>query len=109
MTQTSSEEHTVQINKPADSNSTARDININIRAKRTQRDLIDQAADLLGKSRSDFMLETACREAEDVLLDKRVFMLDPEDFRRFQAILDAPQVANVRLQKLMATEAPWEK
>ena len=98
----------MQINKPTDSNTTARDININIRAKRTQRDLIDQAADLLGKSRSDFMLETACREAEDVLLDKRVFMLDPEDFRRFQAILDAPQVANARLQKLMATVAPWE-
>jgi hypothetical protein len=42
-----------------------RDININIRAKRTQRDLIDQAAEMLGKSRSDFMLETACREAEE--------------------------------------------
>ena len=102
-------EHTVQINKPADTNSTARDININIRAKRVQRDLIDQAADLLGKSRSDFMLETACREAEDVLLDKRVFMLDPDGFSRFQAILDAPQVTNTRLKKLMATQAPWDK
>jgi uncharacterized protein (DUF1778 family) len=99
----------VQVNKPSDSRSTARDINISIRAKRTQRDLIDQAADLLGKSRSDFMLETACREAEDVLLDKRVFMLDPEDFSRFQAILDAPQGNNLKLQKLLATQAPWEK
>ena len=99
----------MQVNKPSDSRSTARDINISIRAKRTQRDLIDQAADLLGKSRSDFMLETACREAEDVLLDKRVFMLDPEDFSRFQAILDAPQGNNLKLQKLLATQAPWEK
>lgn len=99
----------MHINKPSDSRNTARDINISIRAKRTQRDLIDQAADLLGKSRSDFMLETACREAEDVLLDKRVFMLDPEDFSRFQAILDAPQSNNLKLQKLLATQAPWEK
>ena len=85
-----------------------RDININIRAKRTQRDLIDQAADLLGKTRSDFMLETACREAEDVLLDQRVFTLDAETFKKFQAMLDAPPGDNPKLRKLMATKAPWE-
>ena len=66
-------------------------------------------ANLLGKSRSDFMLETACREAEDDLVDKRVFMLGPEDFKKFQAILDAPQDANTKLQRLMATRASWEK
>ncbi|PZN75495.1 MAG: hypothetical protein DM484_18470 [Candidatus Methylumidiphilus alinenensis] len=68
--------------------------NINIRAKRTQRDLIDQAAEFLGKTRSDFMLETACREAEDVLLDQRVFTLDAEEFKKFQAMLDAPPSEN---------------
>lgn len=66
-----------------------RDININIRARRRQRELIDQAAELLGKSRSDFMLDTACREAEDVLLEQRVFVLDAEAFQRFQTLLDA--------------------
>ena len=85
-----------------------RDININIRAKRTQRDLIDQAAELLGKSRSDFMLETACREAEDVLLDQRVFTLDAEAFAQFQALLDESPADNPRLRKLMAAKAPWE-
>ena len=85
-----------------------RDININIRAKRRQRDLIDQAAELLGKTRSDFMLETACREAEDVLLDQRVFTLDAESFKKLQAILDAPPKENPRLRQLMATKAPWE-
>lgn len=85
-----------------------RDININIRAKRTQRDLIDQAAELLGKTRSDFMLETACREAEDVLLDQRMFTLDAETFEKFLALLDAPPSENPKLRKLMATKAPWE-
>ena len=55
-----------------------RDININIRVKRTQRDLINHAAELLGKSRSDFILETACREAEDVLLNQCLFTLDAD-------------------------------
>jgi uncharacterized protein (DUF1778 family) len=85
-----------------------RDININIRAQRRQRDLIDQAAELLGKTRSDFMLETACREAEDVLLDQRIFTLEPEAFRKFQAMLDAPPGENPELRKLMATKVPWE-
>jgi uncharacterized protein (DUF1778 family) len=88
--------------------SQTRDININIRAKRTQRDLIDQAAEILGKTRSDFMLETACREAEDVLLDQRVFVLDAEAFAKFQALLDAPPADNPRLRALLATKAPWE-
>lgn len=36
-----------------------RDAAINLRARPDQRDLIDQAAAVLGKTRSDFMLETA--------------------------------------------------
>ena len=86
-----------------------RDININIRAKRTQRDLIDQAAEMLGKSRSDFMLETACREAEELLLDQRVFNLDADRFKQFQVLLDAPPGDNPKLRKLMASKAPWEQ
>lgn len=86
----------------------ARDIHINIRAQRRQRDLIDQAAERLGKTRSDFMLETACREAEDVLLDQRVFTLDAETFQKFQAMLDAPPSENPKLRQLMAAKAPWE-
>jgi len=85
-----------------------RDVNINIRAKRTQRDLIDHAAELLGKSRSDFMLETACLEATDVILDQRVFLMGEEAFAKFQALLDAPSRENPRLHKLMETRAPWE-
>ncbi|MCI4209838.1 DUF1778 domain-containing protein, partial [Dickeya dianthicola] len=41
---------------------------INIRAKASQRELIDVAAKLLSKSRTEFILDAACREAEDVLL-----------------------------------------
>ena len=46
-----------------------RDAPINLRALPEQRDLIDQAASLLGKNRSDFMLEAACDRARAVVLD----------------------------------------
>jgi len=47
-----------------------REAAINIRALPQQRDLIDQAAQVLGKNRSDFMLEAACDKAQSVLLDQ---------------------------------------
>ena len=62
-----------------------RDVAINLRANRRQRALIDRAAEAVGKNRSDFMLDTACREADAVLLDRRLFLLDDKSYRRFIA------------------------
>jgi uncharacterized protein (DUF1778 family) len=84
-------------------------VSINIRAKAKQRDLIDQAADRLGRSRSDFMLEAACREAEAVLLDQTFFSVDEATFAQFQALLDKPLPATDKLRRLLKTKAPWEQ
>ena len=66
-----------------------REAPINIRAKTSQRDLIDMAASLVSKSRTDFMLEVACREAQDILLDQRLFLLNDNQFEAFIEELDA--------------------
>ena len=84
-----------------------RDAAINLRALPEQRDLIDQAASLLGKNRSDFMLEAACERAQAVVLDQVFFSLDAEKFRQFTAMLDAPPGPNLGLERLMAVKAPW--
>ena len=86
-----------------------RDAAINLRALPGQRDLIDQAAALLGKSRSDFMLEVACERAQSVVLDQVFFRLDEDKFQQFTAWLDAPPVANPGLERLMAVQAPWHQ
>ena len=57
-----------------------RNATINLRALPEQRDLIDQAARLLGKNRSDFMLDAACDKAQSVLLDQVFFNLDGARF-----------------------------
>jgi uncharacterized protein (DUF1778 family) len=82
---------------------------INLRASRRQKALIDQAAEALGRSRSDFMLDTACREAEEVLLDRRYFVLSEEAFKRFTAMLDKPPRDNPKLRRLLETRPPWER
>lgn len=82
---------------------------INLRALPEQRDLIDQAASLLGKNRSDFMLEAACERAQSVLLDQVYFALDGRKFRQFLGLLDAPPAPNPGLERLLAVKAPWGK
>lgn len=86
-----------------------RDEVINLRASQTQKALIDRAAQALGRKRSEFMLESACKEAESVLLDQRYFTLSTEDFKRFTAMLDKPPADNAKLQRLLKSRAPWEK
>lgn len=83
--------------------------NINLRVSRVQKSLIDRAAQALGRNRSDFILQTACREAETVLLDRRYFALPAEEFKRFNAMLDKPPANNARLARLLKTKAPWDK
>ena len=86
-----------------------RGVTINLRANERKRALIDRAADTLGKNRSEFMLDAACREATSVLLDRRFFMLDKNAFRRFTAALDKSPADNPRLRRLLSSKAPWER
>src|SRR5579864_964316 len=88
---------------------TSRGETINLRASRKQKAMIDRAAEALGRTRSDFMLDTACREAESVLLDRRYFALSPEAFKRFTNMLDRPPKDNPKLRQLLRTKAPWDR
>jgi uncharacterized protein (DUF1778 family) len=85
-----------------------RDAAINLRVRPEQKDLIDQAAQILGKNRSDFMLEVACERAKAVLIDQAFFSLDSDRFMQFTALLDAPASPNPGLARLMAIKAPWD-
>lgn len=86
-----------------------RDVTINLRANQRQRTLIDRAAAALGKNRSDFMLEAACREADAVLLDQRLFLPDEKAFKLFAAALDKSPTENRGLRRLLAARPPWER
>ncbi len=86
----------------------ARDQTINIRTSREKRDLIDRAAKVQGKTRSEFMLDVAYREAVDVVLDQTVIYLNDEDYDRFVEMLDNPPPPSQGLRRLLTTKPPWE-
>ncbi|MDE9545260.1 DUF1778 domain-containing protein [Xenorhabdus bovienii] len=81
---------------------------INIRAKAFQRELIDHAANLHSKTRTDFILDAACRAAEETILDQRHFFVNDEKYHAFMQMLEQPLSDNTGFKKLMGYKAPWE-
>src|SRR3954462_1978619 len=90
-------------------NRTATRNSLNLRIKPELRGLIDRAAELAGKNRTDFVLEAARRAAEDALLDRTVFTVSPEAYAEFLKRLDAPPRPNQRLRRTMKVKARWER
>ena len=82
--------------------SQSRNETINLRASKRQKRLID-------RSRSDFMLDVACREAEALLLEQNHFSLSEGKFKRFMAALDEPPKENAKLRKLLQSKASWDR
>ena len=82
---------------------------LNIRIKPELRGLIDRAAELSGKNRTDFMLDAARHAAEDAILERTVFAVDSKAYAEFLARLDAPPRPNERLRRALRTPAPCEK
>jgi uncharacterized protein (DUF1778 family) len=82
---------------------------LNLRIKPEERDLIDMAAKVKGKNRTDFILEAARNAAEETLLERTIFGATPEAYAEFIALLDAPPQPNERLRKTMQTTPPWER
>lgn len=87
---------------------TTRRDSLNLRIKPEERGLIDRAATITGKTRTDFVLQAARHAAEEALLDRTVLSVGPEAYAAFLARLDAPPKPNDRLRRTMQAKPPWE-
>jgi uncharacterized protein (DUF1778 family) len=82
---------------------------LNLRIKLDERGLIDRAAELTGKTRTDFVLEAARRAAVEALTDRTLYLASPETFAKFVAALDSPPRPKAKLRRTMQTPAPWDQ
>ena len=82
---------------------------LNLRIKPELRGLIDRAAELQGKNRTDFVLNAARHAAEDALMARTTFAVSARAYAEFLARLDAPPRPNARLRRSLEAPAPWEK
>lgn len=88
---------------------TRRESIVNLRMPTPVKDLIDTAAEALGKTRTAFIIESSRAHAENVLLDKRLFALGSAQSLSFMAALDEAPQPNAKLKRLFARKAVWDK
>ncbi len=70
--------------------------------------MIDRAANLRGRSRTDFVREAAVRAAEDVLMENRLIRMSAEGFAHFMSVLSAPAEPVAEIVEVVNRPAPWE-
>jgi uncharacterized protein (DUF1778 family) len=70
--------------------------------------IIDRAATLRGRSRTDFMRDAAVRAAEDVLMETAPVRMSAAGFKAFMAALSGPATAVPEMVELFRRPAPWE-
>src|SRR5262245_37367283 len=82
---------------------------IQIRASAETKAILNRAAMLRGQKLSEFMLDSARRQAEETILDQRTFFLDAAAHEKFLAILDHPTMPSAKLRALMRRKPSWER
>ena len=70
--------------------------------------LIDRAARMRGRSRTDFVRDAAVRAAEDVLIESTLLHMTQSGFRSFMKALAAPPVPVPEIVEVLRRRAPWE-
>jgi uncharacterized protein (DUF1778 family) len=70
--------------------------------------VIDRAAQLRGRSRTEFMRDAAVRAAEDAIMENTLIRVSPDGFQAFVAALDAPGKPVPALVDVLKRPAPWE-
>jgi uncharacterized protein (DUF1778 family) len=88
--------------------SVVKDSRLAVRLSSDQDALIRRAAEVAGTSITEFTVDAAVSHARDVLVDRRLFMLDDAAWTEFLAVLDRPVVHKPRLEKLFASESIFE-
>jgi uncharacterized protein (DUF1778 family) len=81
---------------------TSRTKRINLRATDRQEKLIRTGAETSGLSVTDFILDSACLQAEHVLADKREFIVSPKQWKAFVKALDRPAQVKPELVRLFS-------
>jgi uncharacterized protein (DUF1778 family) len=89
--------------------STTAEVNIHLRARAQDRNLIDQAAELVGTNRSQFMLASALKEAKNILLDQSTLYADAITFQKVMDWMDTPATTAeiAGMKRVLKSKIPW--
>lgn len=88
---------------------TPRTRRLNLRTSEQQEELMRRGAQERGESLTDFIIRSACSEAEQVIASQRRFSLNTEQWNAFVAALDRPAQSKPRLRRLFTEPSVLEK
>src|SRR5271169_1361846 len=88
---------------------TIRTKRINLRVTDRQEKLIRTGAETTGLSVTNFILDSACLQAEHVLADKREFIASPKQWKVFVEALDRPAQIKPELARLFSETGVLER
>ena len=86
------------VRTPAKRSSTAKRERLEARVSTEQKELLQHAADLQGRTLSDFVVESAQRAAEEAIRAHSVITLSARDSRAFAEALLEPPMPNEALR-----------
>ncbi len=86
----------------------AKSARIDLRMTPAAKALLEHAAAAKHKTVSEFMLDHALAAAEQTLADRRLFLVNDEQWAEFNRLLDAPPEDNPGLRRLAAIKPRWE-
>ncbi len=78
-----------------------KDTRIDLRIEGSQKDFLVYAATLKKMKLSAFVLNSAIKEAEELVANKTQFALPEAQWKAFSAALDRPARDNAKLRKLL--------
>ncbi len=78
-----------------------KDTRIDLRIEGSQKDFLVYAATLKKMKLSAFVLDSAIKEAEELVANKTQFTLPEAQWKAFSAALDRPARNNAKLKKLL--------
>jgi uncharacterized protein (DUF1778 family) len=82
---------------------------IQIRASVETKAVLNRAATLRGQKLSEFILDSARRQAEETILDQRTFFLDARSHTQFLSMLDHPAKPTTELRARARRKPSWER
>ena len=93
---------------PAASKPKRKDYPLSMRLPETDIAIIDRAARLRGRSRTDFVRDAAVQSAEEVLMENTLMRMSSAAFNAFAAAIAAPARVVPEIVKVLKRKAPWD-
>jgi uncharacterized protein (DUF1778 family) len=79
---------------------------LSMRLPETDIAIIDRAAGLRGRSRTDFVRDAAVRAAEEVIMENALIRMSPKGFDAFMAAIAAPSAPVPEMVELFKRKGP---